>query len=502
MAERDRVPALKVKQWLDWWDSAPYDADAYRDQPEENFYLFSMSAKQLLSLVGIERRSIEGGVARSADLAIQRRHDRARSNEISLFVRYGYPWSDLSERRRNSGKYNELRKPGWLPTAIIVNVRGPINRRTKEPISESDRILIEESGGAAELLLPEDFSENWSPEGVHPLEVIDGQHRLWAFEHQVEQDFQLPVVAFDDLDISWQAYLFWTINIRPKRINASLAFDLYPLLRTEDWLERFEGHSIYRESRAQELTEALWSYEHSPWFRRINMLGESKGPSVSQAAWIRALMATFVRRFDGGRSGLGGLFGAPVGEDQLVLPWTRVQQAAFLILAWQLIQTRIEETAEPWAEHLRENAVTTTPDPAFFGPHALLNSDQGVQGVLRVLNDMLYIRASELDLKEWEEAIEAEASDPEAISETIERLKDQKAAQYLDQIARNLAPFDWRKAAAPGLDEAERTAKMAFRGTGGYKELERQVLQQIAQADDDSGEAARTVMELLGFTTS
>ena len=54
-----------------------------------------------------------------------------------------------------------------------------------------------------------------------PIEVIDGQHRLWAFEKQLDNaDFELPVVAFVGLDISWQAYLFWTINIKPKRIDA------------------------------------------------------------------------------------------------------------------------------------------------------------------------------------------------------------------------------------------------------------------------------------------
>jgi hypothetical protein len=52
------------------------------------------------------------------------------------------------------------------------------------------------------------------------------------------------LVAFHGLDLSWQAYLFWTINIKPKRINPSLAFDLYPLLRSENWLDKAEGHFV------------------------------------------------------------------------------------------------------------------------------------------------------------------------------------------------------------------------------------------------------------------
>jgi hypothetical protein len=70
-----------------------------------------------------------------------------------------------------------------------------------------------------------------------------------------------------------QAYLFWTINIKPKKINPSLAFDLYPLLREQIWLESGETVHVYRESRAQELTEALWATPMSPWHRRINILG-------------------------------------------------------------------------------------------------------------------------------------------------------------------------------------------------------------------------------------
>ena len=76
------------------------------------------------------------------------------------------------------------------------------------------------------IILPyTEWTNSWRPSGMPPLEVIDGQHRLWAFD-SADEDFELPVVAFHGLDISWQAYLFWTINIKPKRINPSLAFDL------------------------------------------------------------------------------------------------------------------------------------------------------------------------------------------------------------------------------------------------------------------------------------
>jgi hypothetical protein len=89
-------------------------------------------------------------------------------------------------------------------------------------------VTVTDSEDAATLQLPyETWSAGWKPTELPPFEVIDGQHRLWAFEGASQlENFELPVVAFVGLDISWQAYLFWTINIKPKRINASLAFDL------------------------------------------------------------------------------------------------------------------------------------------------------------------------------------------------------------------------------------------------------------------------------------
>jgi hypothetical protein len=174
----------------------------------------------------------------------------------------------------------------------------------------------------AELLLPyQDWTSAWEADGTPPFEVIDGQHRLWAFdpEDASAASFELPVVAFHGLDISWQAYLFWTINIKPKRINPSLAFDLYPLLRAEDWLERAEEHVVYRDTRSQELTEALWSFPESPWYDGINMLGERKVKGVTQSAWIRALTSSFVRPWDGRRGRTGGLFGERLGAEGEVL---------------------------------------------------------------------------------------------------------------------------------------------------------------------------------------
>ena len=272
MARRE-VPAVIVYQWLPSWEEVEFSDVTHRRKPEPHFLLLSLEASEIRRLTGIQRRTASG--ARAQDYGIQRAHDEVRSTEIARFVRHGFPWSELSAAKRKRPKYRDLVKPGWLPTAIVANILSDKDQRNSERVHADDQILVEmKTDGTAIVSLPDSNKPEWSLSGhLPPLEVIDGQHRLWAFDDQSSDlaGYQLPVVAFCGLDRSWQAYLFYTINIKPKKINSSLAFDLYPLLRTEDWLEKFDD-TIYRASRAQELTEALWSHPESAWYQRINML--------------------------------------------------------------------------------------------------------------------------------------------------------------------------------------------------------------------------------------
>ena len=393
------VPALRVQQWLEEWDEVPFDEQAHRAKPEPFFYTFSLPATMLKRLTGVHKRTAEPGVRRSEELSTQRLHEKDRSNEIAEFVRYGFPWSRLSARQRQE-QHPDLRKPGWLPTAILINVLRPGEERDGRVLAAEDavRVDIDPDTPLASVRLP-GADPNWEPSegGLHPLEVIDGQHRLWAFEDgDVPDTYHLPVTAFVGLDRSWQAYLFWSINITPKKINASLAYDLYPLLRGEEWLERFAGPFVYRESRAQELVEALWAHPMSPWHHRINMLGERGQGQVRQAAYVRTLTNTLVRPAEGSRVRIGGLFGARPGEHELVVPWSRPQQAAFLIRAWRELFEAIEEASPHWAQVLTAEELL---ESAPFVRHSLLNTDQGVRAFLGTLNDVTVLRRAALETR-------------------------------------------------------------------------------------------------------
>jgi hypothetical protein len=494
-----RVPCIKVSQWLKDWDNFEYDKAKRRKRPEPHFYVFSIDAHELKTLTGINRRAVVEEGRRAEEIGIQRRHEKKRSDEISRFIRFGFPWSTFPESQRESRSLDELKKPGWLPTAVVVNILAKTDERRGRKVDPDDLITVDEDSEAPTLVLPLTFDggKNWKPKNEYPLEVIDGQHRLWAFEEEgIREKFALPVVAFRSLDISWQAYLFYTINIKPKRINTSLAFDLVPLLRTEDWLDKFDG-KVYRETRAQELTEQMWLHPASPWKSRINMLGDPGTrdvAAVTQGSWIRALLASYVKSSEGRGVRVGGLFGAPVGEDETTLPWTRTQQAAFLILVWQSLRDAVKKCSLKWAKSLREEEVPNPhhSDLAFVGPHTLLNQDQGVRAVLGITNDLCFVMAEDLGLEDWE-VNERSVSDQQQIGDALSELEDQAVGKFLRAAARGLSKYDWRTANASGLSDSARTAKLAFRGSGGYPELKRQIFKLLARQSDQVGRAARKV---------
>lgn len=106
------LPALKVHQWLTTWSAVKWCKHEHRSEPQRWFYQFSISAGYLKALSGIYARTTRDRIRGVEDLGIQRRHEKERSDEIGRFVEYGYPWSDLSKKKRESPEFHDLRKPG------------------------------------------------------------------------------------------------------------------------------------------------------------------------------------------------------------------------------------------------------------------------------------------------------------------------------------------------------------------------------------------------------
>lgn len=489
------IPAIRFRQWLDEWEQYDYDSAAHRRKPEKNLYIFSMKAADLRRISDVYRRRREGNIAEG----IQRRRDDSRTARIQRYVKFGYPYGDL-KTDQDRVSFRSLRKPGWLPTAIVVNILRAGDERHGQSIDAKNIITIKQGiGSSCTLVVPSDDLTELV--GLPPLEVIDGQHRLWAFddtdsEEPVPDDFELPVVAYHGLDIAWQAYLFWSINVSPKRINPSHAFDLYPLLRTQDWLEQAGDLKVYREARAQELTECMYENEHSPWYHRINMLGDRGTRNVSQATWVRSLASTFFATGQG--SGRAGLFHAKIPALEEPLEWSRGQQAAFLILIWNDLRDEIARAAKLYLWiRLYEGDSTA----AFADRTSILNQDMGVRAVLSVVNDIFFLRASEWRLIEWY----MKPADDDALSTSDEAdiaLKSLHRARFRPLIletAAGLARFDWRSLEGPGLEDDEngRMRKRSYRGSGGYSALREEVLREISEG---SGPVSTAAAFLLGQT--
>jgi DGQHR domain-containing protein len=449
-----------------------------------------MRAADLRQLCDVYRRRRDGSNVEG----IQRVRDESRTGRIRRYVQYGYPYGDLKKAQRTEDKAS-LRKPGWLPTAIVVNILSKGDKRRGKQVKAEHLIAIEDQNQNRSYLVIPPITSLGETE-LAPLEVIDGQHRLWAFDDTsgddvIPDDFELPVIAFNGLDIAWQAYLFWSINVSPKKINPSHAFDLYPLLRTQEWLEGVGEVHVYREARAQELTEAMYEHPLSVWKARINMLGEKgTGVGVTQAGWVRSLLSTFLATGRG--ASRPGLFQSNLKDNDEPLEWPRSQQAAFLISLWIDVRKEIASgTPYLWIREYRSR------DEAFTARTSMLNQDMGVRALSSVANDIFFSNAEEWELDRWFSSSEgASELDEELISKSLEEIEATKFRNYIRELASNLTRFDWRSFDGPnvhdGSDDAVR--KRSYRGSGGYSSLRTDVLKSIAEDDGYVGRTARRIL--------
>ncbi len=194
-------------------------------QNEREFYLFKIKAGDLLNIAYFNPREID------RETGIQRPFKKRKSREIAEYI-------------------NE--EDSVLPNNIIVSLNSK---------------FITFNNGTLEI----------QPERNVAF-VIDGQHRLRAFNHTQKKDFELPVSSFIDLSLAEIAEIFVKINYYQTPVNKSLVYDLLGI-SPEIFPEYYEAH---------EVTKALNETVSSPWFGLIKMLGIGKG-IITQATFISAL---------------------------------------------------------------------------------------------------------------------------------------------------------------------------------------------------------------------
>jgi hypothetical protein len=265
------------------------------------------------------------------------------------------------------------------------------------------------------------------------------------------------------------------------------------LLRNQTWLEQTGDLSVYREARAQEITEWLYKHPDSEWHNRINMLGESGAGRVSQAAFVRSLTAAFFGT-GRGKGGRYGLFQAEINDDGEPLQWTRAQQVALLLELWRLIATQIERREEGWIHAF----IAADRDP-LDDKSSLLNQDMGVRAAHAVANDVLYYGSTDWGLDNWTvDVFDETDTTQEDIDIAWNSLKKQKFHTQLSELAAALVQFDWRSLDGPGVrdDRDLMLTRRAYRGSGGYTLLTGDIFELIgADGSEDVSAVVQSMFE-------
>ena len=225
-------------------------------QPIGDFYVGSMSSKELVDISYFDMRRILQEDNLDTYLGIQRELSGTRVDEIKLYVQS---------------------VDATFPTAVVLSVE------------ESCVALeaIDLKGSKSDRFFKMTLSNE--PNSDDPVfyrqiaRVIDGQHRIKGLEDYSNNDFEVNVAIFVGADISDQANIFATVNLAQTKVNKSLVYDLFEL-----------SQSRSPEKTCHEVTVLLDREEGSPFFKRIKRLGKATegrfGETLSQATVVQGIL--------------------------------------------------------------------------------------------------------------------------------------------------------------------------------------------------------------------
>jgi DGQHR domain-containing protein len=220
------ISAIRVKQ-------RPPSNTENDFQKENDFFLFSLDSNMLLKITKFLSRD-------ESKLGIQRKHKEERDKEIGSFIVSEYP---------------------FFPNTIIINI-------------------------------PLGFKESFYSNGILKFEVgektayvIDGQHRLKAFDSKYSKGVQLNMVvaAYFGLELPTIAEIFTRINFFQRPVSKSLVYDLLNFNKDPEFSRYREAHEI-----ATLLNEKI----DSPFYSLIKILGTGEG-LISQAAFVEAFSTRY-----------------------------------------------------------------------------------------------------------------------------------------------------------------------------------------------------------------
>jgi|SRR5665213_789944 len=245
-----------------------------------DFLIGSVDAYRLLDICKFDFRRIQERGGYKDFLGIQRKLDDKRVNKIAAYLKT---------------------VDATFPSSIIISV----DARCAELKTGDDGLL----------LTLQEYIDAEKPElriEYHDIAtIIDGQHRLKAFEKVPNLDFQLNVAIFVDIDDAKEAEIFSIVNKEQTKVNSSLVYDLFSVAKSRS-----------PEKSAHEITVALDKIESSPFHQRIKRLGEATegryGELLTQANIVRGILPYITKdalqdRDTGKRVG----FWDPISSDDL-----------------------------------------------------------------------------------------------------------------------------------------------------------------------------------------
>lgn len=184
---------------------------------------------------------------------------------------------DGHQRKINESRTNEIRRYLETPDATIPNtIILSANYREDDSLVVDGAERWEYSNG--KLIVPEDSLKICS--------IIDGQHRLQGFT-DLDLDMDIPCSIFIDLPPSMQAYVFSTINFNQKKVDKSLAYQLFGYQMDESdsdlWSPDILAVKISRIFHAD-----------GPFKNKIRIMGSNSNSddwSISSASFIEGVLS-------------------------------------------------------------------------------------------------------------------------------------------------------------------------------------------------------------------
>lgn len=209
-------------------------------QPLGAYYVCSIPASVLMQ------------VAHSVAATILEREDTPSTYAITGIQR---PQKD--DRLREIGRYIDTVEAAF-PNSIILAANVAPGGASIEP-GDSRRWTVREDGATCVLTIP----------SLQPAaSIIDGQHRLFGFRYATDRRQTMPLLCavYIDIPTPYQAYLFATINFNQRKVNKSLAYELFGY-----GVEDEEPQSWSPEKLSVYLTRRLNTEAGSPFRERIQV---------------------------------------------------------------------------------------------------------------------------------------------------------------------------------------------------------------------------------------